>query len=115
MVARFVRTTCVSKSAPEATIFLGYSNKPKSLGQLVFSAPAYFLDEGGKQRPVELGIEWRSEDLLVVNYPENVRPNLAGSNFRGDQLDVSITSQFRTLTSNRALQSGPVPAAELKR
>ena len=115
MVARFVRTTCVSKSAPEATIFLGYFNKPKSLGQLVFAAPAYFLDETGNQRPVDLHIEWKGEDHLVVDYPESVRPNLPGSRFRSDRLDISITSQSRTLTSNRALQSGPVPAAELKR
>lgn len=119
MVARFVRTNCESKRRGsgeiEATVFLGYSNTPDSLGQLVFSAPAQFRDVAGGEQPVDLKIVWKSEDLLEITYPDPVTPTLPTYDFRGERLTVRVTSVSKKMTSNPSLQADRKPAAELTR
>lgn len=114
MVARHVRTNCESKQGEiVATVFVGTASK--SPGQLVFIAPGYFRDGSGQKRSVDLEMIWKSEDHLVISYPDDVAPTLPGYEFRGESSAVRVTTISKKMTSNPSLQSGPVPAAELKR
>jgi hypothetical protein len=114
MVARYVRTNCESKQGEvEATIFVGTTSK--SPGQLVFIAPGYFGDGTDQKRSVDLQMIWNSEDHLEISYPDDVVSTLPGYEFRGESFTVKVTSISKKMTSNPSLQSGPVPAAELRR